>query len=90
MEGAARAPPQTTITLQQPQLEKEHLRSEAPSVCSGSSSPQNREHKQVTYLEVTLVGGEETLKLALWAWDARPDLLLQSPIEIVRNKSMDL
>lgn len=48
-EGAARAPPQTTITLQQPQL------------------------------EVTLVGGEETLKLALWAWDARPDLLLQSP-----------
>lgn len=55
-----------------------------------AGSPRNRENKQVTYLEVTLVGGEETLKLTLWAWDARPDLLLKGPVEIVRNQSMDL
>jgi hypothetical protein len=33
-------------------------------------------HNPATYLEVTLVGGEEALKLSLRTWDARPDLLL--------------
>lgn len=42
-------------------------------------SCRSREGKQDTYLEVTLVSGEETLELSLWVWDARPDLLLQSP-----------
>lgn len=56
-------------------------------MAAGSSG--SKEDEQVTYLEVTLVGGEETLELALWAWDARPDLLLQSPVDMGRNKSKD-
>lgn len=53
-----------------------------------AGSCRSREGKQDTYLEVTLVSGEETLELSLWVWDARPDLLLQSPVEIGGNNSL--
>lgn len=89
-EAATGAPPQAALVLQQPELEREGLRAQSRGCSEWRRRPQERRRQNVTYLEVTLVGSEETLKLALWAWDARPDLLPQGPAEIVRNKSVDL